>query len=195
MNDTPIPANTAPAGGSPAISKGTTLGTTAAAPRRKWLTPALALLAVLVIGVFGGVLIGHATASSAQASNVGGFPGGIGGGTGGGPGGAGGAGFAGGGFTSGAIVSINGTTMVVKAQDGTQKTVTVSGTTRVSKTTTTTLSALKAGQTVTVIGAAGSNGDIAATSVSEGASLRGFGGRPGGGTGTPGAGNAGGTNG
>lgn len=173
MNDTPAPTNAAPAGESPAVS---TVGT-ATVPRRKWLTPALALLAVLVIGVFGGILIGHATASTAQASNVGGLPPGFGGGAGGGTGGsAGGAGFAGGGFTSGTIVSITGTTMVVKAKDGTQKTVTTSDTTRVSKTTTTTLSELTAGQSVTVIGAAGSNGDIAATSVSEGALTGGFGG-------------------
>ena len=155
----------------------------APAPRRKWLTPTLALVAVLVVGLFGGVLIGHATASSAQGAAAGGFSRGPNGGAGGagGTGGAGGPGFAAGGFTSGTIVSISGTTVVLKAQDGTTKTVTTSGTTRVSKTSTTTLSALKAGQTVTVIGAAGSNGDIAATSVSEGA--RGFGGRPGGGAG------------
>lgn len=168
-----------------------------AAPRRKWVTPALALVAVLVVGLFGGVLIGHATAASARASNGGGFSRGANGGA-GGPGGAGfggGAGFARGGFTSGTIVSINGTTMVVKAQDGTTKTVTTSGTTKVSKTTTTTLSALKAGQLVTVIGATGSNGDIAATSVSEGASFRGLGGRNGGATGGPGVGSTPGTNG
>lgn len=147
------------------------------APRRKWLTPTLALVAVLVVGMFGGVLIGHATAASAQGAAAGGFSRGPNGGA-GGTGGTGGAGFAGGGFTSGTIVSISGTTMVLKAQDGTTKTVTTSGSTRVSKTSTTTLSALKAGQRVTVIGAAASNGDIAATSVSEGA--RGFGGRPGG---------------
>lgn len=164
--------------------------TPAAAPRRKWLTPTLVLVAVLVVGVFGGVLIGHATASSAQGANASGFSRGLNGGTGGG---AGGTGFAGGGFTSGTIVSISGTTMVVKAQDGTQKTVTTSSTTRVSKTSTATLPDLKAGQSVTVVGTAGSNGDIAATSVSEGA--RGFGGRPGGATGGAGSGSTAGTNG
>lgn len=169
--------------------------TTPAAPRRKWVTPALTLVAVLVVGLFGGVLIGHATAASAQASNGGGFSRGVNGRAGGAGFGGGGAGFARGGFTSGTIVSINGTTMVVKAQDGTTKTVTTSGTTKVSKTTTSTLSALKAGQVVTVIGAAGSNGDIAATSVSEGASLRGPGGRKGGASGGPGVSSIGGTNG
>lgn len=164
--------------------------TAPAATRRKWLTPALALLAVLMIGLFGGVLIGHATASSAQASNVSGTSrsanGGVGGGT-------GSARLAGGSLTSGTIVSVTGTTMVLTAQDGTTKTITTSGSTRISKTNTTTLSALKAGQKVTVVGAAGSNGDIAATSVSEGA--RGFGARPGGAIGAPGSGATGSTNG
>jgi hypothetical protein len=160
-----------------------------AVPRRNWLTPTLALLAVLVIGVFGGVLIGHETASWAQASNVGGLSRGGNGAT----GGAGGTGFAGGGLTSGTIVSITGAKMVVTAQDGTTKNITTSSNTRVSTTTTTTLSALKVGQKVTVVGATGSTGDITATSVSEGA--RGFGARPGGGNGSPAPGSTSGTNG
>jgi hypothetical protein len=164
---------------------------TAPASRRKWLTPVLALLAVLVIGLFGGVLIGHATASSAQASNANGLSHGTNGGAGGVTGGAG---LAGGGLTAGTIVSVTGTTMVIKAQDGTTKTIRTSGTTRISKTTKTTLIALKAGQKVTVVGVAGSNGDIAATSVSEG--TRGFGAQPGGGgTGAPESGSTDGTNG
>lgn len=157
-------------------------------PRRKWLTPTLALIAVLVIGLFGGILIGHAPSSSPRSANAGGFSRGA------NSNGAGGAGFAGGGFTSGTIVSVTGNTMVVKAQDGTTKTVTATGTTTVSKTTKTTLSKLKAGQTVTVIGFPGSNGDIAATSVSEGANRRGFGARPGG-TRSPASGSTTGTNG
>jgi hypothetical protein len=184
MTDTIPPTNPAPAGESPAFSAGAATPTA----RRKWLTPTLALIAVLVVGVFGGVLIGHATASSAQGAAASGFPRGLNGGT----GGAGGAGFAGGGFTSGTIVSISGTTMVVKAKDGTQKTVTISSSTRVTKTLSASVSDLKAGQAVTVIGATGSTGDIAATSVSEGA--RGIGGRLGGAGGT-GAGGAGGSNG
>lgn len=160
-------------------------------PRRSWLTATLALLAVLVVGIFGGVLVGHATASPAQAAGSGfarGVAGGAGGIAGGGAGGGfAGGGFAGGGFTAGTIVSISGTTMVIKAADGTQKTITTTSTTKVTKTTSSTLSALKPGQKVTVIGPAGTNGDVAATSVSEGAGLRGFGGRPGGaGTRTPG---------
>ncbi|MHC5797170.1 hypothetical protein ACVXZ4_13540 [Lacisediminihabitans sp. FW035] len=186
MNDLTPPTNPAPAGESPAFSA----GAPTPPPRRKWLTPTLALVAVLVVGVFGGVLIGHATASSAQGVSAGGFSRGLNGG--GGTGGAGGAGFGGGGFTSGTIVSVSGSTMVVKAQDGTQKTVTIASSTRVTKTSSASVSDLKAGQTVTVIGATGSNGDIAATSVSEGA--RGFGGRLGGGAGS-GSGSGGSTNG
>lgn len=188
-NQPPVPVSPEPARNAPIPP---------AAPRRKWVTPVLALIAVLVIGLFGGVLIGHATASSAQASNLGGFSRGAGGGNRGAGGaglGGGAAGLAGGGLTSGTIVSISGTTMVVKAKNGTTKTVTTSGTTKVSQTSATTLSTLKAGQTVTVIGAAGSNGDIVAKSVFEGASLRGFGGRAGRATGGAGAGSTTGTNG
>lgn len=149
--------------------------------RRKWLTPTLAIVATLAVGLTGGVLIGHATAASAQASGPAGFTRGL-GGTGEGAGGAGG--FAGGGFTAGTIVSITGSTIVVKTQDGTEKTVTTTDSTKVTKTTASTLADLKAGETVTVIGQAGSNGDVAATSVAEG-TLRQFGGRPGGGAGAP----------
>ncbi len=141
---------------------------------RKWLTPALALVAVLAVGLVGGVLIGHATAPAARAS-------GFSRGANGAPGGAraGAARFAAGGFTSGTIVSISGTTLVIKAPDGTHKTVTASSTTKVSKTTSTTVSALTAGQKVTVIGPSGANGDITATAISEGTPLRGIGSRPG----------------
>ncbi|HEY8913881.1 hypothetical protein [Lacisediminihabitans sp.] len=154
--------------------------------RRKWLTPTLAIVATLAVGLAGGVLIGHATAASAQASGQAGFTRGLGGGgTGGGTGGTGGGdGFAGGGFTAGTIVSVTGSTIVVKTQDGTEKTVTTTGSTKVTKTTASTLADLKAGETVTVMGQASSNGDVTATSVAEG-TLRQFGGRLGSGAGAP----------
>ncbi|WP_394771723.1 hypothetical protein [Lacisediminihabitans sp.] len=145
---------------------------------RKWLTPTLALVATLAVGLAGGVLIGHATAASAQASGPAGFTRGL-GGTGEGAAGGGAGGFAGGGFTAGTIVSVSGNTIVVKSQDGTEKTVTTTGSTRVTKTTKSTVADLKAGETVTVIGQTGSNGDVTATSVAEG-TLRQFGARPGG---------------
>ncbi len=175
------------------------------APRktRAWLTPVLGVVAALVIGLFGGILIGHATAPAASARAGGGtgfnrpFGGGAGQeGAGGGAGtganggaGAGGGGFAGGGFTAGTIVSVNGDTIVIKQTNGTQTTVTTTGTTTVTKTAKSSVSALKAGETITVIGQADSSGAITARSVSEGATAVGgrFGaGRPGG-TAAPGA--------
>jgi hypothetical protein len=168
--------STAPAASAPAHAPAPPL---AAAPtRRKWITPALALVAALAVGLAGGVLIGHATAASAQASG-GGFARGLGGGGQGFGGGGGGDGFAGGGFTSGTIVSINGSTIVVKSLNGTEKTVTTTSTTKVTKTAPSSVSALKAGETVTVVGTVGANGDVTATSMAEGASLRQFA-RPGG---------------
>jgi len=168
MSDNSNPTlDSAPIAPEPSPSGGASTQT----PRRKWLTPALALVAVLVIGLFGGVLIAHATAASPQAIAPGGFIRG--------QNGAGG-GAAGGGFTTGTITSINGTTMVVTAQDGTQKTVTTTSTTKVTSTSLSSISSLKTGQPVTVIGPIGSNGDVTATTVSEGASLRGLGGRNGG---------------
>jgi hypothetical protein len=160
----------APAGGA---------STPANAPNRRvtrWLTPVLALVAALVIGLFGGILIGQNTASSSQATGVvrpGGGQGGFGqGGT--GPGGAGAAA----GFTAGTIVSVNGTSIVVKKQDGSQVTVSTTGATTVTKTQKAAVTDLKAGETVTVRGQADASGNVAATSISQGSGLFG-GGRPG----------------
>ncbi|MCU1580809.1 MAG: hypothetical protein JWO01_197 [Microbacteriaceae bacterium] len=153
---------------------------------RRWLTPALALVAAIAIGLTGGVLIGRNTASASQAGaaragfgGAGGFPGAAGASGAPGAGGAGG----GGGFTAGTIVSVSNGQLVIKAADGTQKTVTTDSSTKVSKTSASDVSALKAGQTVTVIGATGSDGTVTATSISEGAGAGrgGFGGGGGGG--------------
>ncbi len=173
----------------------------AAAPKksRRWITPVLGIVAALVIGLFGGILIGHATAPAPQAGGRAGFSGnfqggtgqrGAGGGTGfgGGAGTAGpGGGFAGGGFAAGTIVSVSGGTIVLKETSGTQATVTTTSTTTVTKTAKSTVSALKAGETITVVGQADSSGNITATSVSEGAAASRFGGRGGNQTPSPGA--------
>jgi hypothetical protein len=168
------------------------------------ITPVLALVAAVVIGLFAGVLIGHNTASASTPTAGAGFgqgqgfanrEGGAGaGGTGTGTGAGGGfAGGAAGGFTAGTIVSVNGDKIVVKETDGTQVTIDTSSSTKVTKTTTSSVSSLKAGQTITVVGAKNGSGDVAATTISEGAgSFGGF--RPGGRTGG-GAGAGGGTNG
>jgi hypothetical protein len=159
------------------------------------ITPILALVAALAIGLFAGVLIGHATATPSAAARTGfgqGFRTGTGteGGTGatGGTGGTGTAGgFGGGAFGGGAagtIVSISGDTIVLKETNGTKVTVTTSGTTSVTKTTKSTVSSLKAGETIRVIGAT-SGSTVKATIITEGATAS-FGGgfRPGGTTGS-----------
>jgi hypothetical protein len=164
------------------------------------VTPILALVAALAIGLFAGVLIGHATATPSAAARTGfgqGFRNGTGtaGGTGatGGTSGTGGTGAAGGfgggafgGGAAGTIVSISGDTIVLKETNGTKVTVTTSGTTSVTKTTKSSVSSLKAGETIRVIGAT-SGSTVKATIITEGAT-GGFGGgfRPGG---TAGGGN------
>ncbi|MCU1552368.1 MAG: hypothetical protein JWR36_2928 [Glaciihabitans sp.] len=167
-----------------------------AAPAKKtgaarYVTPILALVAALVIGIFGGVIIGHSTASaSTQAGAGAGFGQGRLGAEGGfgGQGGATGApGGAGGNFTSGTIVSVSGNTVVIKQTDGTKVTVTTSGSTAVTKTTKSSVSALATGDTITVIGAKDSSGNVTATTIADGQT--GFGGRPGGGGGQQGGGN------
>ena len=135
---------------------------------RRLITPALAVVAALAIGLVGGILIRHAGASSTTATGQL-QPGGFGGGTGGtGTG-------AGGGFTAGTIESIDGSTITLKLADGSTVKVTSSSTTTVTKSATASVSALKAGETVTVVGTKDASGNVAATSVSEG--NRGFGGR------------------
>jgi hypothetical protein len=172
------------------------------------ITPILALVAALAIGLFGGVLIGHATATSATparagfgqgtggtgAAGGGGFRGGAGGtGTGGATGGTGGtggaAGGAFGGFTSGTVVSVSGDTITLKEASGTTVQVTTTGSTAVTKTEKSSVSKLTAGEQLTVIGKADSSGNVAATTITEGqAGFRG-GARPGGAQGGAGASN------
>ena len=64
--------------------------------------------------------------------------------------------------------------------NGTQKTVTTSSDTKVTKTSASSVGAPKKGETVTVISATGSDGSVTATTISEGAGLRGGFGRAGG---------------
>ena len=196
MADNDITSSEPPAASTPAVAPAASAPATAYAPKAKWtryLTPALALVAALIVGGVAGVLIGQSTATSANASSTrggfgaqggaggyGGFPGQIGGtGTGAGTG----TGTARGGFTSGTINSISGDTISVKLANGSTVKVTTSGTTTVTKSSTAKVSDLAEGETITVIGQADSSGDVAATRISEGATgLGGFGGaRPGGG--------------
>jgi hypothetical protein len=88
-----------------------------------------------------------------------------------------------GGFVSGEVTATANGTLTVKETDGTVVKVTTTSSTEVVKRTTSSVSALKVGETVSVRGTT-SNGTIAATSIDEGASS-GFGG-PGGAPGASG---------
>lgn len=175
------PTAAAPVPAAPASS-------TAGAPARKsswakYLTPALALLAALIVGGVAGVLIGQSTANASTGSSVrGGFGGeGAGGGTGTGRFG-GAAGGARGGFTAGTITSVDGSTLTVKLADGSSVKVTTDGNTTVTQSSTISVDKLVTGETVTVIGPKSASGDITATRIAEGAlGVGGVGGfRPGG---------------
>ena len=151
----------------------------------RWLVPALALLAVAVIALLGGILIGqHAgrqeraadfTRSGSQSQNGGGpqaergqrdqrdqpgqpekqgkaaRPG------------------ASGGLTTGTIQSIDGDTIIVKLLNGSTVSVKTSASTTVTKTAASSVSDLKAGETLMVRGAKDGSGSVSATSISEGA--------------------------
>jgi hypothetical protein len=194
-------SNEAPAG--PTEPTPTSAATPPPAPAKKRpvskiVTPILALVAALAIGLFGGILIGHNSASADTQTRAGfgqraggfgqeggtGAQGGTGqGGTGqGGTGGQGG-GFAGGGFTSGTVVSVDGSTVTIKTTAGKTVKVTTTDNTTVTKTSKSSVSSLKAGETVTAIGQADSSGDVTARTITEGST--GFGFRAGGGTGGP----------
>ncbi len=98
-------------------------------------------------------------------------------------------GNAGGGFTAGTVASVGGGTIVVTTAGGTSTTVKTTATTVVTKDVEGTVSALKPGDTVRVIGTTSGNGSVTATAITEGAG--GFGGFAGGGFGgrnrTPGS--------
>lgn len=147
----------------------------------RWLIPTLGALVAVGIGLIGGIAIGQNTASAHQVSSsalgrqFGTGQGGSAGGS-----GFGGRNFAAGGFTSGTVVSVSGDKLVVKSTAGTDVTVTATSSTRVTKQQTVKLSGLKAGERVTAVGTpSGSNGDLTATTISEGTSLGGRFGRPG----------------
>lgn len=134
--------------------------------RRGWIGRTLALVAALAVGCAGGILIGHSTATGAQPAPTATYarqlraspaPGGR----------------AGAGFTSGTIVSINGDTIIVQAADGTQKSITTTASTKVTQTSAGSVSGLTTGETITVVGTTDSTGNVTATTVAEGAGLRG----------------------
>ena len=156
---------------------------TTTTPKKKsaarFVTPILVIVAALGIGVVGGVLIGQNTASSSQAAGIGQGtrPDGA---SGDAPTGGFAGGGAGGGFTSGTVTAVDGDTVTLELEDGSTVTVTTTDDTTVTTTTDASVSDLAEGDSLTVVGEADDDGNVAATSISEGAT--GFGGGMGGGT-------------
>ncbi|MBI5869392.1 MAG: hypothetical protein HZB44_00295 [Actinobacteria bacterium] len=70
-----------------------------------------------------------------------------------------------GGFASGEVLSKDNQSITIKLQDGSSKTIYFSGSTIVSITDTGSVSDLKAGQTVTIIGSNSSNGSVTAQNI------------------------------
>jgi hypothetical protein len=138
--------------------------TTKKAGAVRFVTPILALVAALAVGGISGVAIGQSTATASTQLPAGFDQGQR-------PDGAG-AGL--GDLTMGTIASIDGNTITVTLADGTTTTITTTTDTTVTTTADGTVSDLAAGDTVTVAGSAGSDGTVAATSISEG--TMGFGG-------------------
>jgi len=136
----------------------------------RFVTPVLVVVAALGIGVVGGVLIGQNTASSPQAVGMGVRPDGA---TGDAPAGGlpgGGAG----GFTSGTVTAVDGSTVTLELDDGSTVTVTTTDDTAVTTTDEASVSDLAEGDSLTVVGETDDDGNVAATSINEGAA--GFGG-------------------
>ena len=165
----------------------------AAPPRRKlpWLTLVLAACIVAAGAFSGGALVekhhlngtttagrgftlptgasGRTGTGTGSGRTFGGF--GAAGGTGSGT-----AGGTGSGVTIGTVKLVDGSTIYVSDAQGDIVKVTTGGSTKVTESRTGKVSDLKAGQSVTVLGAKKSNGDVAATTVTEGGAAGGFGG-------------------
>jgi hypothetical protein len=144
-----------------------------AAPRRWWNRGTLVLVAfaLLLGGFLGGLQVQknlgtEATASSARpgAGTGGARPGGY-GGTGGFPGGAAPTAAAAAGPTTGTVKLVDGTTIYVETADGTVVTVRTGGDTAVRTARKGKLKDVKAGDTVSVQGAADADGTVTATTV------------------------------
>jgi hypothetical protein len=135
---------------------------------RRFITPVLATVAALAIGLFGGILIGHGTASTPaqgdRARVAGAAPGGIGGPS--------------GDLTAGTITGIDGDRITLKLADGSSVTVTSNSDTTVTTSKKSSVSDLAKGDAVTVSGTKESDGTVSATSVREGESGFGGGTRP-----------------
>jgi hypothetical protein len=156
-------------------------------PRRRLLTPVpLALLGVLLIacGFIGGVLVekGQTSSSSSSAGasglaarfaalrGAGGSASGTSGAAGAFASRAGAAGAGGfGGATSGTLAYLSGSTLYVTTAEGNTVKVTTSPATSVTKTVKADVKAIRPGETVTAVGATGTNGAVTAESIRVGA--------------------------
>ena len=125
---------------------------------RRIITPALAAVAALAIGLFGGILISHGSASTPDQGDRAGFAAGV-------PGGAGGPG---GDLTAGTITGIDGDTITLTLADGSTVKVTSRSDTTVTTSETSSVSDLAKGDTITVSGTKDSDGNVTATTVREG---------------------------
>ena len=153
-------------------------------PRRKLLSPVpLALIAVVLMagGFLGGVEIEKGQTNSSSAAGApaglaalrgGGAPGA---GGAGGPGGFAGAAGASGGVTAGQVSYVGGSTLYVTTRQGNTVKVTAPTGTKVSKPVSTNVQSIHPGDTVVVMGSRGSNGSVAASSISIGSSGTGAG--------------------
>jgi hypothetical protein len=146
----------------------------AAAPRRWWNrgTLALGLLTLVLAGFVGGLQVQKhfgATTSSAQSGMPAGLPGGGAGGFGGQgrgmPSGAPQTGSTAAAGTNGTVKLVDGTTIYVQTPDGAVVTVKTGDSTDIKTATKGTLKDVKAGDSVTVQGAADAEGTVTATAV------------------------------
>jgi hypothetical protein len=137
------------------------------APRRRsaarLITPALALVAAIGIGVVGGVVIGQNTASASDARGSG-AQGAFGDAAGDAP-----AGGGMGGLTAGTVTAVDGSTVTLELDDGSTVTVTTTDDTTVTTSDEATVADLAEGDTLTVVGEADDDGTVEATAITEGA--------------------------
>jgi hypothetical protein len=174
------PAGDEPAGDEPVDGRdGLAAELAAAAPRRWWNrgTLVLGVIVLVMAGFLGGLQVqkhfgAEATTAAGQNGRPAGFPGG--GGFGGqgragnasaAPGGAAPGGAAPAAGTNGTVKLVDGTTIYVQTPDGTVVTVRTGKSTDVRTATKATVQDVKAGDTVTVQGAADAEGTVTATTV------------------------------
>ena len=188
---TELTAESPPASASPAPAPPVIVAPVAASARSgilRWLVPALPLVAVATIALLGGILIGQHTGGPERPADF--IRSGSQSQDGQGPRGERGQQDrpgqrikaarpgASGDLTAGTIQSIDGDTIIVKLPDGSTATVKTTDSTNVTKAAASSVSDLKAGETLMVRGPKDGSGDVSATSISEGPNGF-FGARPG----------------